>query len=141
MSVKDANAADRIRSWYSENREFIRPMAAILVVIILVSAFTAGGDDGVSVEYRVTNYNCSNVEVQYITPNEDVKIVRNLGEGETYEIEVDGFQTGDLVGVSGVNRDSGYCSIIVGMYSWLYIDMADDGTAEPGGAISVAGTM
>ena len=131
---------DKGIEWVGENR-----LKAALIVLVLFGSLIAisvlDEDEGIVVEYTVTNYNCSNVEVQYIDSSENVQIVKNLAEGDTYEIEVSGFESGDVVGVSGVNRGSGYCTIIVNMYSLLYVDMQDYDTAGQGEAISVASTL
>ena len=128
------------RKWFVENK-----LKVALIVLVLFGSIIAisilDEDEGIVVEYTVTNYNCSNVEVQYIDSSENVQIVKNLAEGDTFEIEVSGFESGDVVGVSGVNKGTGYCTIIVNMYSWLYVDMQDYDTAGQGEAISVASTL
>ena len=127
----------KIRDWTLENK--VKAGVILLVLIGSLIAMSAlQKDEGIVVKYTVTNYNCSNVEAQYVLPNEDVEIVKNLAEGETFEIEVSGFDKEDIVGVSGVNRGSGYCTIIVKMYSPMYFDDVRYDTAGAGEAISLA---
>ena len=130
----------KIGFWMIDNK--IKAGLILLVLIGSIIAFnTQDEDEGIIVEYTVTNYNCQNVEVQYIDSNENVQIIKNLAEGETFEIEVAGFELNDLVGVSGTNRGTGYCTIIVNMYSWLWVDMQNHDTAGEGESIGVANTL
>lgn len=130
----------KIGKWASENR-----LKAALIAFLFLGSIIAINilkeDEGLVVKYTVTNYNCSNVEAQYIQPDGNVKVVSNLREGETFEIEVSGFEQEDLVGVTGVNRGSGYCTIIVKMYSLLYFDDVRHDTAGQGESISLAGAL
>ena len=130
----------KITDWTLENK---LKAGVILLVLIgsLIAISALQKDEGIVVKYTVTNYNCSNVEAQYALPNEDVEIVKNLAEGETFEIEVSGFEKEDIVGVSGINRGSGYCTIIVKMYSPTYFDDVKHDTAGAGEAISLADVL
>ena len=140
-----------IKSAFNSYQEFVKKMSdwtlenkvkAGIILLVLIGSVAAMSalqeDEGIVVKYTVTNYNCSNVEAQYILPNEDVEIVKNLGEGESFEIEVSGFEKEDLVGVSGINRGSGYCTIIVKMYTPIYFDDVRHNTAGEGEAITLA---
>jgi hypothetical protein len=140
LSKKFDDFQDKITYWMIDNK-----IKAGLILLLLIGSSialsTQEEDEGIIVEYTVTNYNCQNVEVQYIDSNENVQIIKNLAEGDTFEIEVAGFERNDLVGVSGINRGTGYCTIIVNMYSWLWVDMQNYDTAGEGESIGVANTL
>ena len=149
--VAETNSRDSLLKMYNDFQEesgrwvVENKLKVALIVLVLFGSLIAisilDEDEGIVVEYTVTNYNCSNVEVQFVDSNENVQTVKNLAEGETFNLEVSGFEPGDLVGVSGVNRGSGYCTIIVNMYSFMYVDIQDYDTAGQGEAVSVASTL
>jgi len=124
-----------------ENKKtVIAVIIAIIILVVVANQFRPENeveDNGITVRYTAININCESIEVQYVDPDEEVNFL-TLSEGESWEEEIPGFEYEDLIGVSGTNKDDGYCHIIVRLYSDPYVSMENRETVDSEDTVSLA---